>query len=96
VLSDQTLFIVIASSARVGSYGHSWMRDAIKSRVASDAVGRSARQELQDYLTTPLEDVEDVVAWWGVGIKFALKSIFLLTFGLICPPSITVFNIPSY
>jgi len=45
------------SSGRVGSYGHSWMRDAVKSRITSDAVGRSSRQELQDYLTSPLKDV---------------------------------------
>lgn len=53
-------FAFVASSGRVGSYGHSWMRDA---------VGRSSRQELQDYLTSPLKDVDDVVAWWGVSIS---------------------------
>ena len=55
-----------AASAQVGSYGHSWMRETIKSRLASDVVSRNPRQELQDYLTAPLEEVDDVVAWWGV------------------------------
>ena len=55
-----------AASARVGSYGHSWMHETIKSRLASDVVSRNPRQELQDYLTAPLEEVDDVVAWWGV------------------------------
>ena len=63
------VFAFVASSSRVGSYGHSWMRDAVKSRITSDAVGRSSRQELQDYLTRPLKDVDDVVAWWGVSIS---------------------------
>ena len=63
------VFAFVASSGHVGSYGHSWMRDAVKSRITSDAVGRSSHQELQDYLTSPLKDVDDVVAWWGVSIS---------------------------
>ena len=42
------------------------MRETIKARLASDIVSRSPRQELQDYLAAPLEDVDDVVSWWGV------------------------------
>jgi hypothetical protein len=55
-----------ASLARHGSYGHSWMRDAVKTRVANDTANRRPRQELDDYLAAPLEDVENIVAWWGV------------------------------
>ena len=39
--------VVFACVACVGSYGHSLMRDAIKSRITSDAVGRSSHRELQ-------------------------------------------------
>ena len=42
------------------------MRDAIKSRVANDVASQRPRQELKDYLAAPLEDVDNVVAWWGV------------------------------
>ena len=42
------------------------MRNAIKSRLATDAARRDPRQELLDYLAAPLEDIDDVVAWWGV------------------------------
>jgi hypothetical protein len=54
------------SLSRQGSYGQSWMRDAIKARVSHDAARQRPRRELEDYLAAPLEDVENVVAWWGV------------------------------
>jgi hypothetical protein len=89
------VMIVSASSARVGSYGHSWMHDAIKSRVASDAVGRSPRQELKDYLAAPLEDVDDVIAWWGVIVKFSVELFFIPIFWFFDLRSTIPFNIPS-
>lgn len=55
--------------AREGSYGHSWMRDAVKSRLATDAANQSPRQELADYLAAPLENVDNPVAWWGVSFS---------------------------
>lgn len=58
--------VVAQPLSRQGSYGHSWMRDAIKSRLANNAASQRPRQELEDYLTAPLEDVDNVVAWWGV------------------------------
>lgn len=45
------------------------MRNAIKSRVANDVRKRSPQQELDDYLAAPLEDVADVVVWWGVSLS---------------------------
>lgn len=42
------------------------MHNAIKSRLATDAARWAPRQELLDYLAAPLEDIDDVVAWWGV------------------------------
>lgn len=54
-----------AVSNRAGLYGHTWMRNAVKSRVVSDAMHHSPYQELDDYLAAPLEDVTDLVAWWG-------------------------------
>lgn len=59
----------VTVSSRTGSYGHTWMRNAIKSRVANDVRKRSPQQELDDYLAAPLEDVADVVVWWGVSLS---------------------------
>ncbi|KIK43880.1 hypothetical protein CY34DRAFT_803305 [Suillus luteus UH-Slu-Lm8-n1] len=55
----------VPSLSRQGSYGQSWMRDAIKARVSHDTARQRPRRELEDYLAAPLEDVENVVAWWG-------------------------------
>jgi hypothetical protein len=68
-----------SSLARQGSYGHSWMRDAVKSRGASDTASRRPRQELEDYLASPLEDIENVVAWWGVSVFFRIPIPYKLT-----------------
>ena len=59
-----------ASSTREGTYKHSWMRNTIKSCLATDAASQAPYQELIDYLAAPLEDVNDMVAWWGVSIIF--------------------------
>ncbi|KAF7372005.1 Zinc finger BED domain-containing protein RICESLEEPER 2 [Mycena venus] len=46
-------------------YGHSWMKAKILARKQQDASVNDPRQELKAYLNTPLEEVDDVVAWWG-------------------------------
>ncbi|KAG1777838.1 hypothetical protein EV702DRAFT_1196621 [Suillus placidus] len=53
------------SLACQGSYGHNWMRNSVKSRIVNDTATRRPHQELEDYLDAPLEDVDNVVAWWG-------------------------------
>jgi hypothetical protein len=52
------------------------MRSSVKSRVVNDATTQRPHQELEDYLDAPLEDVNNVVAWWGVRlvILFVLLS----------------------
>jgi hypothetical protein len=42
------------------------MRATVQARKAQDRTGRNPREELGQYLTAPLEDVDDVVGWWGV------------------------------
>jgi hypothetical protein len=60
------------------------MRDAVKSCIENDTASRRPHQELDDYLTALLEDVDNVVAWWGVSVLFIVISleltIFLATF----------------
>jgi hypothetical protein len=50
------------------------MKASLTSRFQADAAARSPRQELLDYISSPLEDVQDPVQWWGVSF-----SVFLLT-----------------
>ena len=49
-----------------GQYGHAYMCAAMKSCQNADTVRKDPRQELEAYLAAPLEDVADVIAWWGV------------------------------
>jgi hypothetical protein len=56
------------------------MRNAVKSRLATDAAKRAPRQELIDYLAAPLEEVDDIVAWWGVRICVRNFLYWILTY----------------
>ena len=50
-----------------GLYGHSWMRASVKARKDQDSTKNSPQEELNAYLMAPLEEqVDDVIAWWGV------------------------------
>jgi hypothetical protein len=51
-------------------YGQSWMRDAVTARQAADNRTHDPLQELSSYLTSPLEETDNIVAWWGV--RFSL------------------------
>ncbi|KAG2028810.1 hypothetical protein BDR03DRAFT_882625, partial [Suillus americanus] len=46
-------------------YGDNWMREAIRTRKTSDHLTHNPRQELNMYLSSPLEETDDIVAWWG-------------------------------
>lgn len=59
-----------------GQYRHAYMRAAIKSHQASDSANQDHHQELIAYLSAPVEEVEDVVAWWGVSFKIHLLYIW--------------------
>jgi hypothetical protein len=50
-----------------GLYGHSWMQASVKARKDQDSAKNNPREELNAYLMAPLEEqVDDVIAWWGV------------------------------
>jgi hypothetical protein len=55
-----------SSLALHGSYGHSWMHNAVKTHVVNDTANQRPCQELNNYLAAPLEDVENIVVWWDV------------------------------
>jgi hypothetical protein len=62
-------------------YGESWMRDAVIARQASDNRMRDPLQELSSYLTSPLEETDNIVAWWGVSYSLyyrILSSLYSL------------------
>lgn len=42
------------------------MREAIKTRQAADQRAHNPHQELTMYLSSPLEQADNIVAWWGV------------------------------
>ena len=42
------------------------MRATVQARKAQDRAATNPREELKQYLDSPLEVVDDVVAWWGV------------------------------
>ena len=45
----------------------SFIQVAVRGRVDSERAGRNPRQELLDYLSSPLDpSVEDPILWWGV------------------------------
>ena len=68
------------------------MRDAVKSRVANDVALRKPQEELEQYLAAPLEEVDNVVAWWGVCLFYL--NILQTLINTIC--STTLFNtLPS-
>ncbi|KAG1805105.1 uncharacterized protein HD556DRAFT_1437268 [Suillus plorans] len=47
-------------------YGDDWMCEAIRTRKTSDHLTHNPRQELNMYLSSPLEETDDIVAWWGL------------------------------
>ena len=58
-----------ATTAVKTQYGHSWMQAAVQARKEADCRNASPRAELAAYLSAPLaQEVQDVVAWWGVSI----------------------------
>src|ERR1700720_3187238 len=47
--------------------GWAWVGFGLWARPSTSLrTGRNPREELGQYLTAPLEDVDDVVGWWGV------------------------------
>ncbi|KAG1800074.1 uncharacterized protein BJ212DRAFT_1488077 [Suillus subaureus] len=48
-------------------YGDDWMHKAIKTCQEMDYLTHNPQQELNMYLSLPLEETDDIVAWWGVG-----------------------------
>lgn len=56
-----------------GSYGYSWMRATVRSRKDAERAKTNPREELRMYLESPLEDVQDVVLWWGVSLMLTLS-----------------------
>ena len=64
-------------------YGQAWMRASMKSRQQADQATRSPRDELQMYLSSPLEEVDDVIAWWGVSPSYSTMSICHSTYFIV-------------
>lgn len=57
---------MLATSSSKVQYGNSWMQKTLQTRQARDNSTVNPRKELRMYLESPLERVDNVVAWWGV------------------------------
>jgi hypothetical protein len=44
------------------------MKSKVLARKQQDASVNDPREELKAYLDSPLEEVDDVVVWWGVSL----------------------------
>jgi hypothetical protein len=51
------------------------MRAAVLSWQTSEHASTNPRQELVSYLSSPVEDVDDVVKWWGVSVSYLSLNI---------------------
>ena len=57
---------LLATHPSNGQYGYRWMRAAVRSRQDTERTSSEPRDKLKRYIESPLEDVNNVVAWWGV------------------------------
>ena len=62
------LTCAVTALSEHGQYGRSWMLAAIQAHQVSDRAQLNPRSELTAYLKSPLEQIDDVVGWWGVSI----------------------------
>ena len=44
------------------------MRATVHARKAQDHLASNPHEELDQYLAAPLEEVENIVRWWGVSL----------------------------
>ena len=65
-LSTHVVQVSGSSSGRSSQYGHSWMRSAVQSCHNAERTSSRPHDELKWYMESPLEDVADVIVWWGV------------------------------
>ena len=60
-------YMKIGSPMKPKGFAMSFIQAAVCGRVESECVGHNPRQELQDYLTSPLDPaVDNPILWWGV------------------------------
>jgi hypothetical protein len=68
-----TTLILEPANEGVVQYGHAWMRASVKEKKAQEMTNSNPREELNRYLSGPLEEhVDDVVGWWGVSAILSL------------------------
>ena len=58
--------IITVSPMKGGGYGAAMMQKRIKNRLEQEKNAQDPRQELKNYLDSPLEDTSDQIKWWGV------------------------------
>jgi hypothetical protein len=71
-ISISTLKILLTfyedtSTSSFHGYGSNFIKSTLKKSLApQETTVQDSRKELNDYLDSPLEDVDDPIKWWGV------------------------------
>lgn len=70
------MMVSLATRPSNGQYGSSWMQAAVRFCHDAERLVSEPHDKLKRYVESPLEDVENVVTWWGVSAIFTatLKS----------------------
>ena len=67
MLQGATADTMAGSPVKPKGFAMPFIQAAVRGRVESERVGRNPRQELLDYLNSPLDpNVDDPILWWGV------------------------------
>ena len=73
-LFESDCVLAQSSSESKVQYGNIWMRKTLQTRQAHDRSTGNPHDELRNSLESPLETVENVVAWWGVSHSDIVSS----------------------
>ena len=66
---------MLGSPVKPKGFAMSFIQAAVRGRVESERAGRNPRQELLDYLSSPLDpSIEDPILWWGVSVVVSIQK----------------------
>ena len=64
---------MLGSPVKPKGLAMSFIQAAVRGHVESERAGHNPRQELLDYLSSPLDhNIEDPILWWGVSVVVSI------------------------
>lgn len=73
--------VEIVQPAPLHRYGSSFLLDAVNSAQRAQRADAQPRDELKDYLASPLENTDNILHYWGVSSTSAsIAQSFLISF----------------